>query len=220
MKGRNTFLVVGLGTFGSVVARALFESGKNVIGLDHDRDRIQAMRSHLTEAIIGNATERATYDAIGMDTIETAIVSLGNNMEASILAVLHLKESEVPYIIAKAVNDDHKKILSIIGAHETVFPEKDTALRLAKTILNPNMMDYLPLAENISIIEIAPPEEWIGHSIFELDLRRKYRITILAIRDNVNNLLKPNPDPDYVIKESDGLIVMGEDRDLNRLMKT
>ncbi len=220
MKSRNTFLVFGLGTFGSVVARALFEAGKNVIGLDRDRDRIQVMRPFLTEAVIGNATERSTYDAIGLDSVETAIVSLGNHMEASILAVLHLKESEVPYIIAKAVNDDHKKILSILGAHETIFPEKDTALRLAKTILNPNMMDYLPLADNVSIIEMAPPEPWIGHSIFELDLRRKFHITILAIRDNVTGNLIPNPDPDYMIKESDALIVMGKDKALARIIKT
>lgn len=217
MKGRNTFLVVGLGTFGSVIAQALFNAGKNVIGLDDNREVIQALSPFLTEAVIGNATERSTYDAIGMETIETAIVSLGNEMEASILSVLHLREFHVPLIIAKAVNNDHQKILNILGAHQTVFPEKDTALRLAKMILNPNLVDYLPLAENISLVETAIPESWIGHSILELDLRKKHKITIIAVRDTLSGQLYINPEPSYVLKESDAVLILGEESLLAKL---
>ncbi len=220
MKNRKTFLIVGLGTFGSAIARVLYNAGKTVIGLERDKDTASACRGILTDVYIGNATERVTYESIGIDTVETAIVSLGNNMEASILAVLHLRELHVPYIIAKAVNDDHKKILRILGAHETVFPEKDTAVRLAQTLINPNLIDYLPLGEDVSIVEVAPPDDWVGKSLRELDLRRRMHITILAIRDTVNDRIIANPDPDSIIKESDALLIIGNDRNLQRLTRS
>jgi trk system potassium uptake protein TrkA len=213
----KTYLVAGLGTFGAEVARYLFQAGYEVVGIDSDRLVVQELKDSLTDAIVGDATDIETLKEIGVEDIDTAIVSLGNKMEASILCVLHLKELKVRNIIAKAINEDHKKILEALGADEIVFPEKDMAIRVARRIVSPNVIDYLPLTSEYIIVEAAPPEEWIGNSLRELNLRKRYEINIIAIKQMVPEKFLAIPDADYVIKESDALIILGREDSLAAL---
>jgi len=212
-----TFLIVGLGTFGSEVAKHLFQAGHDVIGIDNDRQIVQELKDSLTDVFYGDATEIATLKEIGVEEVDTAIVSLGNKMEASILAVLHLKELKVKNIIAKALNEDHKKILEALGANEIVFPEKDMAIRVASRIVSPNIIDYLPLTSEYIIVETAPLEEWIGHSLKDLKLRQKYEINIIAIKQIVPEKFIAVPSADYIIKDSDALIILGKEETLSKL---
>lgn len=212
-----TFLIVGLGTFGSEVAKHLFQAGHEVIGIDNDRQIVQELKDSLTDVFYGDATEVATLKEIGVEEVDTAIVSLGNKMEASILAVLHLKELKVKNIIAKALNEDHKKILEALGANEIVFPEKDMAIRVASRIVSPNIIDYLPLTSEYIIVETAPLEEWVGHSLKELNLRQKYEINIIAIKQIVLEKFIAVPSGDYIIKDSDALIILGKEETLAKL---
>ncbi len=212
-----TFLIVGLGTFGSEVAKHLFQAGHEVIGIDNDRQIVQELKDSLTDVFYGDATEIATLKEIGVEEVDTAIVSLGNKMEASILAVLHLKELKVKNIIAKALNEDHKKILEALGANEIVFPEKDMAIRVASRIVSPNIIDYLPLTSEYIIVETAPLEEWVGHSLKDLNLRQKYEINIIAIKQIVPEKFIAVPSGDYIIKDSDALIILGKEETLAKL---
>ncbi|OGF59731.1 MAG: potassium transporter TrkA [Candidatus Fischerbacteria bacterium RBG_13_37_8] len=212
-----TFLIAGLGTFGSEVAKHLFEAGHDIVGIDDDKQVVQELKNILTDAVVGDATDYQTLKEIGLEDVDIAIVSLGNKMEASILCVLHLKELKVNNIIAKAINVDHKKILEALGANEIVFPEKDMAIRVARRIVSPNMIDYLPLTPEYSIVETAPLEEWVGHSLRELNIRKKYEINIIAIKQIVPEKFLAVPDPDYVIKESDALIILGREDSMVKL---
>lgn len=213
----KTYLIAGLGTFGAEVAKYLFQAGCEVIGIDTDRLVVQELKDSLTDAIVGDATDIETLKEIGIEDIDTAIVSLGNKMEASILCVLHMKELKIRNVIAKAINEDHKKILEALGASEIVFPEKDMAIRVARRIVSPNIIDYLPLTSEYIILEAAAPENWVGKSLRELSLRKIYGINIVAIKQMIPEKFIAIPDADYVIKDSDALIILGREDSLAAL---
>lgn len=211
------FAVIGLGSFGSHAAKELYKIGEEVLAIDKDRNRIELLKSYVSHAVHMDAADKENLEALGIAEMDVVIVSLGPDMEASVLSVLYLHEMKVKRIIAKALTEDHQKILEAVGATEVIYPEKDMAIRTALKLSNPNILEYLPLVSGVEIQEIAPPEKFSGKSLKELDLRNKYGINVIAVKGLVPEKTTLIPGPDFVIKDSDILVVMGEIKDLKKI---
>lgn len=211
------FAVIGLGSFGGNVAKNLYERGHEVLAVDADKDKIEDLKVSVSHAVQMEAADKENLQALGIKDMDVVIVSLGPNMEASILTVLYLHEIHVKRIVAKALTEDHAKILEAVGATEVIYPEKDMAIRTAMKLSDPNVLEYLPLISGFRIQEIAPPERFIGKSLKELDLRNKYGVQIIAVKGLVPEMTTLIPTGDFVIKDSDILIIMGEDEQLEKV---
>jgi len=211
------FTVIGLGNFGLYVAKTLFEEGHEVIAVDSDKTRVQAINSSCSEAIVLDATEKEQLNALGLETMDAVIVSTGTKISTSILICLFLQEIGVKKILAKAVDPDHGKILKKVGATEIVYPEKDMAVRVARGLSTPNIMDFIPLAEDYTLVQVDPPKAFIGKTLKELDLRAKYKAYVIAVKELVpeNFLLVPNAN--FVIKDSDLLMILGKTDDIRKI---
>lgn len=212
------FAIIGLGSFGSNVAKTLYERGHEVLVIDKEKDKIEAAKSFSSHAVLMDSADKESLEAVGIQEMDVVVVSLGPEMESSILTVLHLHELGVKRLVAKALTEDHAKILDAVGATEVIYPEKDMAIRTALKLTSPNILECLPLLSGVSIQEIAPPEKFIGKSLRDLDLRNKYGIQVIAVRELVPERTVYVPRADFVIKDSDVLIVMGDEKKLEKLM--
>ncbi|UCG38489.1 MAG: TrkA family potassium uptake protein [bacterium] len=213
------FCVIGLGNFGFHVASELYREGHEVLAIDVDRERIQRIKDHCSVAVLGDAANKEFLAAQGVSEMDAVIVSTGERSHLSTLITLFLKELEVKHILVKALNDDHGRILKKVGAEEVIHPEKDMAAKTARALAYPNILDFVPLAEDYSITEAAPPPGYIGKDLITLDLRRRYQVTIIAIKDIIADQFIIAPAPDYIIKDSDLLIFMGRSEDIERALK-
>lgn len=211
------FAVVGLGSFGSNVARTLYERGHEVVAIDKDKDKIEEAKSFSSHAVLTDASVKENLEALGVAQMDVVVVSLGSAIEASVLTVLHLHELGLKRIVAKASTEDHGKILEAIGATDVINPEKDMAIRTALRLTSPHILECLPLMSGVSIEEVAPPERFIGKSLRDLDLRNKYGIQVIAVRELVPERTLYVPPADFVIKDSDVLIVMGDEKMLEKV---
>jgi len=211
------FAVIGLGSFGFNVARTLYERGYEVVAIDKDKERIEEAKSFSSHAVLTDASAKENLEALGIRDMDVVVVSLGSAMEASILTVLHLHELGIKRIVAKASTEDHGKILDAVGATEVINPEKDMAVRTALKLTSPHILECLPLMSGVSIEEVAPPERFIGKSLRELDLRNKYGIQVIAVRELIPERTVYVPRADFVIKDSDVLIVMGDEKMLDKM---
>ena len=210
-------VVVGLGIFGYNIAKDLFENGFEVIAIDKNKEVINRIRDFSTKAILADATDKELLEMIGIQPDDTVIVSFGEDLAASTLLTLHLKEMHVKNIIVKAPNEDHKRILEKVGANEVIIPEKEMASKVAKGIISPNVLDFLPVSEDFTICEVAPPAGFLGKTIADLRLRGKYHIEVIAIRDVLSDKVQLVPRADFVIKDSDILIVIGKEQDIQKI---
>ena len=211
------FAVIGLGNFGFHVAKTLFEEGHEVIAIDFNRHRVQAISKFCTEAIVMDATETNSLKALGLEELDAVVVSTGTNISNSILICLHLYEFGVKNILAKALDEDHKKILKKVGASEVINPEKAMAARVAKGLSTPNILDFIPLAKGFDLLQVDPPRAFIGKTLKELDLRAKYGVYIIGVKEIVPENFVLVPPADFVIKDSDLLIMMGKNEDIRRI---
>jgi len=208
--------VIGLGHFGYHVARTLYEEGHEVVAVDMDRDKVQRIQEHASYAILGDAGSKEFLSGQGIGEMDAVVVSTGERSHLSTLITLYLKELKVPRILVKALNEDHGRILEKVGATDIIFPEKDMAVRIARSLSSPNVLEHLPLAEEYSIAEVGPPAHFLGKSLIELDLRRKYNVTVIGIKDVISDVFVAVPPPDYVIKDSDLLIFIGKAEDVDK----
>ena len=211
------FAVIGLGSFGSHAAKKLYENGEEVLAIDIDGDRVEFIKNYVSHAVHMDAADKENLEALGIKDMDVVIVSLGPQMEASILTVLYLHELEVKRVIAKALTEDHKKILDSVGATEVIFPEKDMAIRTALRLSNPNLLEHLPLMAGVEIQQLAPPGKFVGKSLQELDLRNKYNVNVIAVKGLIPEKTTLIPDADFVVKDSDILVVIGEKKDLKKI---
>jgi trk system potassium uptake protein TrkA len=211
------FAVIGLGSFGSNVAKTLYERKNEVLAVDASKEKIEEVKTFVSHAVNMDAADKENLEALGIKEMDVVVVSLGPEMEASILTVLYLHEIGAKRIVAKALTEDHAKILEAVGATEVIYPEKDMAIRTALKLSCPNILEYLPLTSGVGIQEIAPPEKFIGKSLRELDLRNKYGIQIIAIKELIPEKTSFVPRADFVIKDSDILIIMGEEKKLQKI---
>lgn len=213
------FAVIGLGSFGAQIAKTLYEKGQEVLAVDHDSERIDELKSFVSHAVSMDAADKENLQALGVQDMDVVIVSLGPDMESSILTVLYLHEMGAERIIAKALTEDHGKILNAVGANEVIHPEKDMAIRTALRLSNPNVLEYLPLISGFGIQEVAPPDKFIGKTLKQLDLRNKHGVQVMAIKSLIPEKTTFIPTADFLIKDSDILIIMGEEKKLSKLIQ-
>jgi trk system potassium uptake protein len=211
------FAVIGLGNFGFHAARALFEDGNEVVAIDSDKARVQAIDQHSTEAVVLNATDKEALKSLGLENMDGVIVSTGTKISTSILICLYLQENGVKKILAKALDEDHGKILKRVGATEIIHPERDMALRVSRGLSHPNILDFIPLADEFDLVQVGPPREFIGKSLKELNMRAKYNVHIIAIKELVPENFLLVPPANFVIKDSDILILLGKSEDIKRI---
>lgn len=211
------FAVIGLGNFGFHTAKALYEDGNEVMAIDADKARVQAIDPHATEAVVLDATNREALKALGLENMDGAVVSTGTKISTSIMICLYLKEMGVRKILAKALDADHGKILKLVGATEIIHPERDMALRVARGLSRPNILDFIPLADDYDLVQVGPPREFIGKSLKELNLRARYNVHIIAIRELVPDNFLLVPPANFVIKDSDILIILGRTEDIKEI---
>ena len=214
MKAKQ-FLVLGLGRFGTSLAKTLCELGQEVLALDSDEELVSDIAPHVTQAIQLDATDESLLASLGVQNFDAAVVSIGQNTRDSILVCVLLKELGVPYLIAKANDELHAKVLRKIGADRVIFPEQDMGARLARSILTPNVLDLMNLSDGYQIIEIRVPSKWIGESLISLNVRRRYGLNILASHRSGRFL--SSPAPDMLFEREDILLVMGRTEDIEQL---
>lgn len=211
------FAVIGLGNFGFHAAKALYEDGNEVVAIDSDKARVHAIDPYSTEAIVSDATDKESLKALGLENMDGVIVSTGTKISTSILICLHLQEMGVKNILAKALDEDHGKILRRVGATEIIHPERDMALRVSRSLSRPNVLDFVPLAEDYDLVQVGPPKEFIGKNLKELNLRAKYNVHIIAIKELVPDNFLLVPPASFVIKDSDILIMLGKSGDIKKI---
>jgi trk system potassium uptake protein TrkA len=209
------FIVLGLGRFGSAVATTLVELGCEVLGVDRDSERVNDIKNKITEAVQADISDERALVKLGAKNFDAAIVGVGSILESSILAAIILKEMGIKYIIAKAQNALHGKVLKKIGVDKVVFPERDMGIRLARSLITPNIEDYIELEPDYSVIEIKAPPDFADKTLSELDLRTKYGINVLAIKREHNFNISPSAKD--VIKSGDFLIVIGGTKKITKL---
>jgi len=211
------FAVIGLGKFGFHATKALYEEGNEVMAVDNDKGRVQAIDPHCSEAIVLDATDKESLKALGLENLDGVIVSTGTNIGISILICLYLQEIGVRKILAKALDEDHAKILKRVGASEIIHPERDMAVRISRGLSRPNVLDFIPLADEYDLIQVGPPREFIGKSLKDLNLRAKYNVHVIAIKELVPENFVLIPPANFVIKDSDILVMLGKSEDIKRI---
>lgn len=214
MKAKQ-FLVLGLGRFGTSVARTLCELGQEVLAVDADEDLVNDIAPYVTQAMRLDATDEDALNSLDASSFDVAIVSIGQNTRDSILISVLLKELGIPYLVAKANDDLHAKVLRKIGVDRVVFPERDMGARLARNLLTPNVLELMELSDDYQIIEIKVPAKWVGGSLIGLNVRRRHGVNILAIYRQDRFLVSPAPD--MLFEADDTLLVLGKRDDIDRL---
>ncbi|WP_158735537.1 TrkA family potassium uptake protein [Alteribacillus sp. YIM 98480] len=212
---KKQFAVIGLGRFGGSICKSLASEGMDVLAIDSDEDKVNEFAPIVTQAVIADSTDEKALRSLGIRNFDHVIVAIGDNILASILTTLILEEMNVKHITVKAQNDYHEKVLARLGADEIVHPERDIGVRIAHNVVSKNVLDYLELSDEYSIVELAAGRTIDGETIIDLDLRSKYGCNILAIKRNDD--IRVSPRPEEVIKDGDVLIVIGADNDINRL---
>jgi trk system potassium uptake protein TrkA len=210
------FAVIGSGSFGYYVARALYEKKNEVIAIDRSKERIQAIDPYVTTAIVQDATDAEALKGLGLDEMDAVIVSTGANIKPSILICYHLSQMELKNIIIKAEDTDHGDILKKLGATEIIQPGMDMASRLAMRLTKPNILEFLPIEEEYTIIQVDPPPPFIGKSLRDLNLTNRYEVNVIAVKELVPEKFIMVPRADFVIKDSDILIILGSEDDINK----
>lgn len=218
------FAVIGLGRFGLSVAKTLSTQGYQVLAIDKDEDLVQEASDFVTEAVQVDSTDDKALKAIGIKNVDVAVVAIGTNLEASILTTLTLKELGAQEIVARAVTEDHGKVLEKVGATKVVFLERDMGIRVANSLISPSIIEHIYLSPEFSIMETVSPLEFIGKTISELDVRAKHGLNIIAVRKKEVSSKGPSelniaPKADYVVKEGDILIILGSNENLEQFKK-
>jgi trk system potassium uptake protein TrkA len=217
---KKKFCVIGLGNFGFHIVATLYEAGHEVTAIDTDRDKVQAVKDICDYAILGDAANKEFLASQGVQEMDAVVISTGDRSHLSTLMTLYLKELKVRRILVKAISEDHGRILERVGATDVIYPEKDMAVRVARNMSSPNVLEFIPLAEEYSLSETEPPKHFLGKTLIELDLRKKHHLTIIAIKDVLTDQFIPAPPPTYRLKDSDVLIILGKTDDIDKALET
>ncbi len=218
MASKKHFIVLGLGTFGESLARRLCENGCRVTGVDKNKQKVESLKNELYEAIVADVTERAALEHIDLPDADTVFISLGEgaDMSPSLMAVLHARELKARRLVVKGLSIEHGKILKTLGVERVVFPESEIAVELADRTTWPNVLDYLPIDPDYSFVEMAVPDSVVGKTLLEADLRRKYNVWIIAIKEALTGHLQMFPDPNIRFTGDQILMMVGGHEDLSR----
>ncbi len=212
----ESFVVFGLGKFGQGVAEKLIENGADVMVVDNNEDIIEAYSGRANMAMVADLTDPSAIKALGISNFDCAVVSMGMNLEASIMCTMVAKECGVKWVVAKSGNDRMGAVLSKVGADQIIYPESESAVRTARSLMASNFLEYFEVSDNICLIEMRPKEKWVGKTLKELDLRKKYGVNVVAIKDGIVN---EYVDPDVPLKKDIPLILLVHKNNLEKLDK-
>jgi len=208
------YIVIGLGNFGSGVAEALHAAGHEVIALDIDESAVERVTAFVARAAVADGRDPRTLERLGAAQADAAVISTGDDITASVLTTLTLRDVGVRDIYVKVISREHARVMEKLGVSETIFPERESALRLGRRISNRSVLNYVQLGADFSIQEMAVPDPWVGRSLRDLQLPRHYHISVIAVHDVLSDLTSAIPDPDAPLKESDTLLIAGKDEHL------
>ncbi|MDG5787273.1 TrkA family potassium uptake protein [Evansella sp. AB-P1] len=211
---RKQFVVIGLGRFGGSICRELVRIGHEVLVMDKDEAKVNEFSNIATHAVVANSTDEATLKSLGVRNFDFVVVAIGDNIQESILTTLLLKEMGIANVWVKAKNDYHHRVLAKIDADHIIHPEKDMGKRIAQQLSDDKIIDFIELSEEYSIVELVATSKLEGNSLIELDIRSKYGVTILAVKNGDN--IDISPEPMYEISKGDLLIVIGHNKDIKR----
>lgn len=213
----KSFIIVGLGRFGSEAAKCLYKQGCEVLAIDMKSELVQQISDDVTQAVIGDARDKEVLRALDAKSFDCGIVAIGDSLADSVLATMNLKELNVPYIVCKASDETHTQVLKKLGADKVVIPEKENADRLAKSLASTNVLDYIELSDDYGIIEIPAPGSWQSKSLIELNVRAKLGVNILAVKRD--GAITVSPAADFRIAAGDILVVLGDTAALKAMQK-
>lgn len=222
----KTFAVVGLGTFGRQLCETLARKGATVIAMDNDPALVDRVKQSVTQAVLVDATDPDGLADVPLEDVDVAVVAIGDNVEASILATALLKKLAIPYVVARAITDLHHQVLKQVGADEVMNIEIDEGVRIANRLIAPDVLDQFPISANISVSELYVPASIVGATLAELDLRGKYRVNVVSVKRvavQVDELGNPHrveevifPGPDDSLEQDDTMLVVGRNEDIER----
>ena len=213
----KSYIVVGLGRFGGSLARQLCMLGAEVLAMDVRSDLVQQTANDVTHAVVGDAQDLEVLRALGAKDFDCAIVAIGDDLAASVLATMNLKELGVPYIICKAHDKTHRRVLEKLGVDRVVIPEQEYAERLARSLNSHNVLDYIELSEDYGILEVPAPKNWVGKTLKDLNIRAKLGVNIIAVESGEKTNVSPGAD--YKIREGDVMVVLGDNLALEAVQK-
>lgn len=213
----KSFIIIGLGRFGSEAARVLTQQGCEVLAIDSNSELVQQLGDDVTHAVVGDARDKEVLRALDAKSFDCGIVAIGDSLADSVLATMNLKELGVPYIVCKAHDETHRQVLMKLGADRVVIPEKENAIRLAKSLGSVNVLDYIELSEDYGIIEIPSPAHWQEKSLVELNVRAKLGLNIIAIKRAGE--ITVSPGADFRIAKDDVIVVLGGSAALKAVQK-
>ena len=213
----KTFVVIGLGRFGTAVATELCELGHEVLAIDASEESVQQVADRVTHAVTGDARDPAVLRALGVRNYDCAIVAVGDDVGNSALITLNLKDIGVKRVICKAQSHVHRKVLEKIGADRVVFPEHEMGVKLAQGLSSSNVLNFIELSEDFGIVETAVPREWLGKNLMELNVRARYKVNIIAVRKKGEEAFNVTPGPSTIMETGDTVVALGRTEDINRL---
>ena len=214
------FVVIGLGNFGSSVAKNLFSQGHDVVAVDTNGDTVDRIAGYVTRPVVGDAKNLSMMEKLGVRDADAGIVSTGDDITASILATMTLKDLNVQSIYVKVISGEHARIMERMGVDETIFPEQESGNNLANRLNSPGLLNFVSIINDFSIQEMVVPDPWIGRTLRELKLPREHGLSVIAVHDMLQDEMHFPPDPDTKMKESDPLIVAGKTADLKRINRS
>ena len=213
----RSYIVVGLGRFGTEAARRLCELGCEVLAIDTNHELVQQISNDVTQAVVGDVRDKEVLKALGAAEFDCGIVAIGNSLGDSVLATMNLKELGIPYVVCKAHDETHRQVLQKLGADKVVIPEQEQANRLARNLSSPNVLDYIELSDAYGIIEVPAPTPWIGKSLKNLNIRAKLGVNIIAVKQGKE--INVSPSADYEIQLGDVMVVLGDTEALDLVQK-
>ena len=213
----KSYIVIGLGLFGAEAARKLCEQGCEVLAMDVRSDLVQQVAGDVTHAVVGDGQDKGVLKALGAGDFDCAIIAIGDDLAASVLTTMNLKELGVPYVVCKAHDETHRRVLEKLGVDRVVIPECEFAGKLARSLSSHNVLDYIELSEDYGILEVPAPKSWIGKTLKELNVRAKLGVNIIAVGSN--NVTNVSPAADYMILSGDVMVVLGDNRALEAVQK-
>ena len=213
----KSYVIIGLGLFGEAIAKQLCKLGAEVLAMDIRSDLVQQVAGDVTHAVVGNAQDKDVLRSLGVGHMDCAIIAIGDDLAASVLITMNLKELEVPYIVCKAHDETHRRVLEKLGVDRVVIPEQENAQRLGRNLFSHNVLEYIELSDEYGILEIPAPKSWIGKSLKELNVRAKLGVNIIAVQNAGKTNVSPSAD--YQIHSEDIMVVLGDNYSLEAVQK-
>ena len=213
----KSYIVIGLGRFGQTLARQLCALGAEVLAMDVRNDLVQQVAADVTHAVVGDAQDKEVLRALGVRNFDCAVIAIGNDLAASVLTVMNLKELGVPYVVCKAHDETHRRVLEKLGVDRVVIPEQEYGERMARSLMSHNVLDYIELSEAYGILEVPAPKGWIAKTILELNVRAKLGVNIIAVKNGQTTNVSPSAH--YKILAGDVMVVLGDNKALEAVQK-